>query len=67
MSGLQVLVNVLGLGLIALIAWYFWFWKKPVVRATVMDGVQEIPITVKEGSGGLCSQCGSTTCGMPSY
>ncbi len=44
-----VLVNLLGLALIAWIVWYFWLYKKKGVAVTEVAGVQEINITVKGG------------------
>lgn len=44
-----VLVNGVGLTLIGAIVWYFWRYRKEGVQAAEVDGVQEVPITVKGG------------------
>jgi plastocyanin domain-containing protein len=45
-----VLVNIAGLGLIALIVWYFWLSKKEgTVAGITSDGFQEAFIVVKGG------------------
>ncbi len=49
MTVTQIIVTIGGLGLSVLIAWYFWFSKKPGVKAAVTGGVQEIAVTVKGG------------------
>jgi plastocyanin domain-containing protein len=50
MSLSQIVVLVSGLGLTALIAWYFWFAPKVQTRAAVAgSGAQEVAITVKGG------------------
>ncbi len=46
----QVIVTLAGLGLVALIAWFFWFKRAAGVKATVVsDGYQEVMILVKGG------------------
>lgn len=40
-------VNVIGLGLIAWIVWYFWLYRKEGIQVGEVDGVQQVPITVK--------------------
>ncbi len=46
----QVLVIIGGLGLSALVAWYFWFSEKKAVKIQVADGgIQEAVIKVKGG------------------
>ena len=50
MSTTQVVVTVIGFGLISLIVWYFWLWKGDAVAArSVAGGVQEIDVTVRGG------------------
>ncbi len=46
----EVIVNVAGLGLIGLIAWYFWLSNSEGIAASITpDGVQEAFILVKGG------------------
>ena len=46
----QVVVTLGGLVIVALIAWFFWFKRAAVVKATVVsDGYQEVMILVKGG------------------
>jgi plastocyanin domain-containing protein len=45
----QIIVDLVGLGLIALIIWYFWLYKKEGVQVAEVGGVQEVPIIVKSG------------------
>ena len=42
-------VNAIGIGLIVLIVWYFWLYRKEGVKVSEVAGVQEVPITVKGG------------------
>lgn len=49
MSAAQWIVNIVGLGAIAWIVWYFWLRTKHGVGAAVVDGVQRIAVTVKGG------------------
>ena len=50
MNTTQVVVTVIGFGLISLIVWYFWLWKGDSVAArSVAGGVQEIDVTVRGG------------------
>jgi len=44
-----ILINVVGLALIAWIVWYFWLYRKEGVQVTEVAGVQQVPITVKGG------------------
>ena len=45
----QVIVNVAGITLIALIVWYFWLYRKEGIQAAEVGGVQEIKVKVKGG------------------
>ncbi len=46
----QILVIIGGLGLSALVAWYFWFSEKKAVKVESSDsGIQEAVIKVKGG------------------
>lgn len=49
MSISTILINVVGLALIAWIVWYFWLYRKEGVQVTEVAGVQQVPITVKGG------------------
>ena len=50
MSTSQIVVTLVGFGLIAWIVWYFWLWQGARVSAkTQASGVQEIDVTVKGG------------------
>ena len=49
MDSIQLLVNILGLAVIAWIVWYFWLYKKEGVQVAEIGGIQEVPITVKGG------------------
>jgi plastocyanin domain-containing protein len=50
MNTTQIIVTLIGLGLIAWIVWYFWLWKGDSVAArSVAGGVQEVDVTVKGG------------------
>ncbi len=46
----QIIVTIAGLGLIAFIAWFFWFSEKEAtVVGTTSAGIQEVFIKVKGG------------------
>lgn len=45
----KIFVDILGFGLIILVAWYFWFSKKKGVAALTAGKTQEALITVKGG------------------
>lgn len=45
----QIIVNLIGFGLIGLIVWYFWLYKREGVQVAVVGGVQEVKINVKGG------------------
>lgn len=45
----QIIVNVAGLGLIALIVWYFWLYRREGIQVVEVGGVQEAQIKVKGG------------------
>lgn len=45
----KIIVDLLGVGLIGLIVWYFWLYRKEGVQVAEVDGVQEVPIIVKNG------------------
>ncbi len=49
MSTTQIIVNLLGLVIIAWIVWYFWMYRKQGVQVAVTAGVQEAVIRVKGG------------------
>jgi plastocyanin domain-containing protein len=50
MTTTQIVVTLLGFGVIAWIVWYFWLWKGETVEATAgAGGVQVIDVTVKGG------------------
>lgn len=49
MTTVQIIVNLLGLGLIALIVWYFWLYRREGVQVAEVSGVQEARIKVKGG------------------
>ena len=44
-----VIVNILGLALVALIVWYFWLFRREGVQVAIVGGVQEATIKVKGG------------------
>lgn len=46
---MTVLVNLIGLALIALIVWYFFLYRKEGIRVAEVAGVQEVKVTVKGG------------------
>lgn len=45
----KIIVDLLGVGLIGLIVRYFWLYRKEGVQVAEVDGVQEVPIIVKNG------------------
>ena len=49
MSIAQIIVNVTGVTLIALIVWYFWLYRKEGVQVAEVGGVQQVQIMVKGG------------------
>ena len=50
MTTTQIVVTLVGFGVIGWIVWYFWLWKGESVAAGVgAGGVQEVDITVKGG------------------
>jgi plastocyanin domain-containing protein len=49
MSGIQFIVNILGLAAIAWIVWYFWLHQKEGIQVEETEGVQEVAVTVKGG------------------
>ena len=50
MSTTQIVVTLVGLGIIGWIVWYFWLWKGESVAAReAAGGVQVVDVTVKGG------------------
>lgn len=49
MTFTQIIVNGIGLALIALIVWYFWLYRREGVQIAEVGGVQEVQIKVKGG------------------
>ncbi len=49
MTTTQLIVNVLGLAVIAFIAWYFWLYRREGLQIAEVGGVQEVQIKVKGG------------------
>ncbi len=50
MNTTQLIVTLIGFGIIVWIVWYFWLWKgKSVTAQSSARGVQEIEVTVKGG------------------
>jgi plastocyanin domain-containing protein len=49
MTTAQIIVNLVGLGLIAWIVWYFWLYRKEGVAVAEVGGFQQVNITVKGG------------------
>jgi plastocyanin domain-containing protein len=45
----QIIINLIGLALIALIVWYFWLYRREGVQVMEVGGVQEVKINVKGG------------------
>ncbi len=44
-----IVVNLIGIGLIIFIVWFFWFPKKEGVKAALTGAVQEVQVIVKGG------------------
>ena len=50
MNATNIVVTLVGLGVIGWIIWYFWLWKGESVAAGVSaGGIQEVDVTVKGG------------------
>ena len=50
MNATQIVVTLVGFGIIAWIVWYFWLWKVEAVEARATSGgVQVVDVTVKGG------------------
>jgi plastocyanin domain-containing protein len=50
MNTTQLIVTLVGFGIIGWIVWYFWLWKGESVAAGAgAGGVQEVDVTVKGG------------------
>lgn len=49
MSTVQIIVNLTGVTLIALIVWYFWLYRREGIQVATVGGVQEVRINVKGG------------------
>lgn len=50
MNTTNIIITIIGLGVIGWIVWYFWLWKGETVKAQVKEkGMQEIDVTVKGG------------------
>lgn len=49
MTNIQIIVNGIGLALIALIVWYFWLYRREGIQITEVGGMQEVQIKVKGG------------------
>jgi len=49
MSVQQVIVNLVGLGVVFAIAWYFWLYRREGVQVSEAGGVPEAAIRVKGG------------------
>jgi plastocyanin domain-containing protein len=49
MTTLDIVVIAGGLGLGALVIWYFWLSSSSAVKAAAIDGVQELTVVVKGG------------------
>lgn len=45
----QLVVNIVGLGVMGWIVWYFWLYRKEGVKLSETGGVQEAVIKVKGG------------------
>jgi len=50
MNTTQIIVTLIGFGLIGWIVWYFWLWKSESVTAqTTVGGAQVVDVTVRGG------------------
>lgn len=49
MTTTQLIVNVLGLAVIAFIVWYFWLYRREGLQIAEVGGIQEVQIKVKGG------------------
>ncbi|HEX8069285.1 MAG TPA: cupredoxin domain-containing protein [Pyrinomonadaceae bacterium] len=50
MNATQIIVTLVGFGVIAWIVWYFWLWRRESVAAeTGAGGVQVVDVTVRGG------------------
>ncbi len=50
MNTTQIIVTLIGFGIIGWIVWYFWLWKGESVAASLgAGGIQEIDVTVRGG------------------
>lgn len=49
MNTIQIIVNLIGLAVIALIVWYFWLYRREGLQIAEVGGVQEVQIKVKGG------------------
>jgi plastocyanin domain-containing protein len=50
MNTTQIIVTLVGFGVIGWIVWYFWLWKGESVAAGVgAGGIQEVDVTVRGG------------------
>ena len=49
MTTMQIVVNIVGVGVITWIVWYFWLYRKEGVAVAETNGVQEAVIAVKGG------------------
>jgi plastocyanin domain-containing protein len=45
----EIVINGIGLGLIGLIVWYFWLYRREGIQIGETDGLQEATINVKGG------------------
>jgi plastocyanin domain-containing protein len=49
MTASQIIINLVGLALIALIVWYFWLYRREGAQVAEVGGIQEAQIRVKGG------------------
>ena len=50
MNTTQIVVTLVGFGIVGWIVWYFWLWKDEAVSAGVgAGGLQEVEVTVRGG------------------